>query len=147
MSDQASIQQYDRGVIFESIVELFQNRTEWHGFRSRTEIGERFEKGEVAWIHRGGSIVCAATYRHRQTSHTRVYFTAMGEAVWDPESWQQMIRTILFESPHDRLISKTPLDCEESGLWDEAGIRIREEDTLGVWEVRDQSQNRLLEEW
>lgn len=147
MSQQSSIYQYDGEQILEEIIELTQLRNDWNGFRTKSEIRERFEEGAVSWVHKGGSVVCASTYNHRQTSHTRVYTTAMAEDNWYPDMWMQMITGILLESPHDRIISKTPVDSSEGELWDEIAVKLREENGLFVWEVIDETFLDELRRW
>lgn len=147
MSEQSNIYRYEKARILDEMVELIQDRSDWNGFRNRLEIAERFENGEVSWIHSGGRVVCAATYRHRKHSHSRVYVTGMSDDNWHPESWRHMVRGIVLESPHDRVISKTPVDSSEGELWESIGTWLRESNGLDIWEVVDMSEIDRLKEW
>lgn len=149
MTEQSDIYDYDSDNVLDEVVAVLQARTDWHGFRGHDEVAERFDAGEVSWVHYTGDVVCAATYRHLTRSHTRVYFTGMRDGAWYPQKWQSMIRGVLLESPHDRLITKTPVDCREAELWDEVGTRVRlesgKERQLGVWETTLDTPHPLKE--
>lgn len=142
MSEQTDISRYDREEILDEIVDLFQSRNDWMGFRTRDEIETAFAEDRCRWIHQYGEVVCAATYRHlKNKRYTRVYFTSMRESNWHPDLWQQCINSILLESPHSRIISKTPIEVTECDLWEEIGHKMNIEDgkdrPLVVWEVVD----------
>lgn len=149
---EGGIYAYDSDEILDQIVELFQDWTDWHSFRTRSEIEEAYEDGRVTWIHKGGEVVCAATYRHLESKpYSRVYFSALRDDEWDVDRWKQMIRGVLLESPYDRIISKTPMEIKEADLWRKIAEPIRIEPgknrPLAVWEVRSDTEYGDLTDW
>lgn len=71
----------------------------------------------------------------------------MAEEYWYPDSWTQMIKGILLESPHDRIISKTPVNSSERQLWEKNAMKLREENGLMIWEWFDTAAMEMLRQW
>ncbi len=147
--EQSSIQVYDKNQIVEEVVELYQSNPDDCGFVMKAEVEERFDNGNVYFLHRGGRVACAFDFRHlSRYNHTRIYHTAVAEGFEGEGLRSKLLSSILTESPYGRVVSKVPVGASENSFWEKEGRLFKREvgrkRDLNVWIVEQMDNEQSL---
>lgn len=124
MGEQQSIQEFDEDEIIAEVVDLFQSRPDWCGFKNEEQIRNRFQDGNVYFSHQNGELVAALDFNHTNKGYTVVYNSVVRDISDHRPFWEGLVNRVLRESKWNRIITRVPEDVEEILLWRRLGKRV-----------------------